>query len=446
MTDTGKMNFNPCSAPSELRITDMRFTDIVGAPMDCTILRIDTNQGISGYGEIRDFSNRFYALQLKRLLLGENPCSINKIFRKIKQFGGHGRQGGGVSGIETALWDLAGKAYGVPVYQMLGGKCRDKIRIYCDTDVDGKHSGADMGRALKKRMEAGYTILKMDLGIDLLIHVKGALNAPEDKLEKMREFSLRELSFGISEKSYADFMNLPHPFTGISITETGLDYLEDYVCQVRDAIGCEIPLAVDHIGHVGWQSCLKLAKRLEKYNIFWMEDCIPWFYTDQWKKLGMSTSIPMCTGEDIFGKEGFRPLIENRAVSVIHPDVLTAGGISETMKILEMAEEGGIAAAVHMAETPVGCMAAASVCAAAGDNLIAMEYHAHDVPWWRDLVLDSRGPEVENGWLALADKPGLGIERLNDEVLKEHMNPKRPGLWADTEEWNHEWSHDRIWS
>lgn len=434
------------SAPSQLKITDMRFVDIVGAPMDCTIMRIDTNQGISGYGEIRDFSNKFYALQLKRLLLGENPCNINKIFNKIKQFGGHARQGGGVSGVEVALWDLAGKAFGVPVYQMLGGKSREKIRIYCDTDVSGKHTGADMGAALKDRMDHGFTMLKMDLGVDLLVHMDGALNAPLGYVEQLRAFDQEELSFGISNKSFADFMSVPHPFTGVSITELGLDYLEDYVRQARQMIGYEIPLSIDHIGHVNYQSCLKLAKRLEKYNIFWMEDCVPWFYTQQWKLLSDSTVVPMCTGEDIFGKESFRPLIEERAVSVIHPDVLTAGGISETMKILDMARDGGIAAAVHMAETPIGCMAAASVCLAAGDNLLAMEYHSHDVPWWKDIVKGGNGPVVEQGWLTVDDKPGLGIEDLDDEVLKEHLNPKRPGLWKSTEEWDHEWAHDRIWS
>ena len=211
-------NVKMISRPSDLRITDMRFVDIVGAPMDCTILRIDTNQGLSGYGEVRDFSNKFYALQLKRLLIGENPCNINKIFRKIKQFGGHARQGGGVSGVEVALWDLAGKAYGIPVYQMLGGKNHDKIRIYCDTDVGGKHSGADMGRALKARMDAGFTILKMDLGVDLLIDIPGALSAPLGYVDRMRAFEQDELSFGISNKSFADFMSVPHPFTGLTIT------------------------------------------------------------------------------------------------------------------------------------------------------------------------------------------------------------------------------------
>ena len=198
---TCEANIKTASHPSGLRITDMRFTDIVGAPMDCTVLRIDTNQGISGYGEIRDFSNRFYALELKRLILGENPCCINKIFHKIRQFGGHARQGGGVSGIETALWDLAGKAYGVPVYQMLGGKCRDKVRVYCDTDVSGKHTGRDMGLALKSRMESGYTMLKMDLGVDLLVDVDGALNAPLGYVEQMRKHNREELSFGITPES-----------------------------------------------------------------------------------------------------------------------------------------------------------------------------------------------------------------------------------------------------
>ncbi len=121
---------NRCSNPSELKITDMRFVDIDGAPKRCTILRIDTNQGISGFGEVRDASSKTYALMLKSRILGENPCNVDKIFRKIKQFGGPSRQGGGVSGIEIALWDLAGKAYGVPLYQLLGGKFRDEIRVY----------------------------------------------------------------------------------------------------------------------------------------------------------------------------------------------------------------------------------------------------------------------------------------------------------------------------
>ena len=137
MEDILTGTFNRCSAPSELKITDMRFTDVVGAPMHCTLMKICTNQGIVGLGEVRDGGSRVYAEMLKSRILGENPCNVEKLCRRIRQFGGPARQGGGVSGIEVALWDLAGKAYGVPVYQMLGGKYRDRVRVYCDTDVEG---------------------------------------------------------------------------------------------------------------------------------------------------------------------------------------------------------------------------------------------------------------------------------------------------------------------
>lgn len=439
-------DYNRCSSPSELKITDMRFVDIVDAPMNCTIVRIDTNQGISGYGEIRDFSNKFYALQLKRLILGENPCNINKIFGKIKQFGYHGRQGGGVSGIEIALWDLAGKAYGVPVYQMLGGKSRENVRIYCDTDVDGKHSGKDMGRALKERMDKGFTFLKMDLGIDLLLDVENSINAPLGIVDKMKSFSQQELSFGITNKQFADFMNKPHSLTGISINENGLDYLENYLKEVRDIIGYEIPLAIDHIGHCNFQSIVKLAERIEKYNIAWMEDCIPWMHTNLWRELADKVNIPLCTGEDIYLADNFEELFESGSIHIIHPDVLTIGGISEVLKVTHTADKYGIATAVHMAETPIGCMAAAHASTAMNDTFLAMEFHSNDVPWWDSMVKDSKENIVQNGYITLTDKPGLGIDDLDDEVLKEHINPDRPGMWEDTSQWDNEWVHDRIWS
>ena len=128
-----EQNVNTNSRPSDLRITDMVTISLTGLPMNCILIRIDTNQGISGYGEVRDGASKTYALMLKSRIVGENPCNIDKIFRKIKQFGFHARQGGGVCAIEMALFDLAGKAYGVPAYQLVGGKFRDKILCYADT-------------------------------------------------------------------------------------------------------------------------------------------------------------------------------------------------------------------------------------------------------------------------------------------------------------------------
>ena len=440
--------------PSTLKITDLRFADIDGAPKRCTLLKIYTNQGLVGYGEVRDASSKTYALMLKSRLLGENPCNVDRIFHKIKQFGGPSRQGGGVSGIEIALWDLAGKAWGVPVWQLLGGKYRDKIRVYCDTDADGKENdGHAMGLALKKRMEMGFTFLKMDLGIGLLMDEPGAINAPLGFIEEMKQYAPHILNVqGGSvtadmvrkQKSY-DIVTTAHPFTGIHLTEKGLDILEKYVKDVREVIGYEVPLAIDHFGHVCVEDCIRFARRVEKYNIAWMEDMVPWMYTDQYLRLKNATTIPVCTGEDIYLKENFEPLVKGHAVSVIHPDILTCGGALELKKIADMADEEGVAVAIHMAESPIACMAAVHA-AAAMHNVLAMELHSVDIPWWQDLVKGLPKPLVQDGYITVPDTPGLGIEALNEELIAEHVHPEIPGLWEPTDEWNSEFSNDRIWS
>lgn len=440
--------------PSSLKITDMRFADIDGAPKRCTLIKIYTNQGLVGYGEVRDASSKTYALMLKSRLLGENPCNVDRLFHKIKQFGGPSRQGGGVSGVEIALWDLVGKAWGVPLWQLLGGKYRDKIRIYCDTDADGKdNDGHAMGLALKKRMEMGFTFLKMDLGIGLLMDEPGAINAPLGLIEDMKQYAPHILNVQggsvtadmVRQHRSYDIVTTAHPFTGIHLTEHGLDILEKYVREVREVIGYEIPLAIDHFGHVCVEDCIRFARRVEKYNIAWMEDMIPWMYTDQYLRLKNSTTIPVCTGEDIYLKEGFEPLVKGHAVSVIHPDILTCGGALELKKIADMADENGVAVAIHMAESPVACMAAVHA-AAAMHNVLAMELHSVDVPWWQDLVKGLPEPLVKDGFITVPDTPGLGIEALNEELIAEHVNPDIPGLWESTEEWNKEFSNDRIWS
>jgi len=448
----GSVNIN--SRPSQLKITDIRFTDIAGAPMPCTLMKIYTNQGLIGLGEVRDGSSRTYAEMLKSRILGENPCEIDKIFRRLKQFGGQARQAGGVCGVEIALWDLAGKAYGVPVYQMLGGKFRDKIRVYCDTDVSGKHSGKDMGEALKKRMEMGFTFFKMDLGIGILQHEKGALSAPLGFLDEPKENWAKNKSEDPVIKRYArnrnyDYYNIAHPFTGIHITEKGFDILEQYVNDVRNIIGYEVPLAIDHFGHICVEDCIKLCRRIEKYNIAWAEDLLPWQYTEQYVRLRNSTAVPICTGEDIYLKENFKPLLEKGGVSVIHPDLLSSGGILENKKIGDMAQDYGVAMALHMAESPIACMAAVHS-AAATENFLALENHSVDIDWWDDIVIrngnNGNGKLVQNGFIEISDKPGLGIDDYNDEVIKEHLNPRFPELWASTDMWNDEYSHDRLWS
>ncbi len=443
---------NTCSNPSELKITDIRVTNINGAPKHCILIKVYTNQGLVGYGEVRDASSATYALMLKSRLIGENPCNVDKCFRRIKQFGGHSRQGGGVSGLEVALWDLAGKAYGVPLYQLLGGKFRDTVRMYCDTDVDGKHTGTDMGHALKKRMEMGFTFLKMDLGIELMLDEPGCLNAPIGFLEDIKKYSMKAINHQKGSidmdmmlgKNYETF-TIPHHATGIHLTQKGMDYLENYVKEVRDVIGYEVPLAIDHFGHIAIEDCIAFARRLEKYNIAWIEDIAPWHYTNHFIKIANSTTVPVCTGEDIYLHENFEPLMAGGGVSVIHPDVLTVGGCLEMKKLGDMCDKYGVAMAIHMAESPIACMAAIH-CAAAIQNVLAVEYHSTDCPWWNNLAYGIDNPLIVNGFARVPEKPGLGIEALNEELIAEHIHEKYPGQWENTDEWNKEWANDREWS
>ncbi|MCS6848306.1 MAG: mandelate racemase/muconate lactonizing enzyme family protein, partial [Anaerolineae bacterium] len=229
-------NVRTYSRPSDLKITDVRAAALQLTPTGwmCPLIRIDTNQGIYGIGEVRDGASKNYALMLKRLLIGENPCNVDKLFRKIKQFGGHARQGGGVCAVEMALMDLAGKAYDVPCYMLVGGKFRDKVRMYCDTP--NEPTGEAMGQKLQERIAKGFTFLKMDVGIEMLAGIPGALCAPAG----MRETR-----------------TVMHPFTHIRLTEKGIRILVEYVAQVRSVIGDEIPLAVDHFGHIGVEDCLR---------------------------------------------------------------------------------------------------------------------------------------------------------------------------------------------
>ena len=357
-------NVNSNSKPSDLKITDLRVAVVGRAPFTCPLIRIDTNQGVYGLGEVRDGASKNYALLLKSRILNENPCNIDKIFRKLKQFGGHARQGGGVCAIEMALWDLAGKAYNVPIYQMLGGKFRDKIRCYADTteSPDPKL----YGQRLKARHEQGFTWLKMDLGVDLVQNVPGAVTRPDGQ------------TLGGGDRTV-------HMFTGIELTHKGVEKMGEYVAAVREQVGMDVPLAADHFGHIGVNSCIRLGKELEKYNLAWLEDMIPWQYTDLLKKITDAVDIPILTGEDIYLKEPFIELCRNHAVDIIHPDLATSGGILETKKIGDAAQEFGVPMAMHFAGTPVSCMANVHV-AAATENFLVLENHSVDVPWWSDLV------------------------------------------------------------
>ena len=420
--------FNTNSSPSQLKITDMRIAVVGHGSWRWPIIKLYTNQGLVGLGEVRDGASARYALMLKSRLLGENPCDVDRLFRKIKQFGRHGRLGGGVCGVEMALMDLAGKAWGVPCYMLAGGKYRDMVKVYADTP--SLADPEEMGKALKGRMEQGFQFLKMDIGAWIAADHQGGI---------------------VNRQNLVESASLMHPFTSIQVTDYGIEKMCEYVAAVRSIVGYEIPIASDHFGHMGVENCIRIGKALDKFTLAWYEDMIPWQFTDQWIRLKQAVDTPVCTGEDIYLKEGFEPLVEARAISVAHPDLATSGGILETKRIGDYCFEAGIGVALHQAGSPVVAMANVH-CAATIENFIALEMHSVDLPWWDGLVTGLEGGFAQNGFVNVPDAPGLGIE-LNEEAIEEHLNREPTshaiypeGLFEPTDEWNELDAHDRTWS
>jgi L-alanine-DL-glutamate epimerase-like enolase superfamily enzyme len=422
---------NRSSSPSDLKITDMRYAVVMNGHARCPVIRIDTNQGIYGLGEVRDGGSYRYAMFLKSRILGMNPCSVEMVFRRIKQFGFHGRQAGGVCAVEMALWDLAGKAYNVPAYQLLGGKFRDRVRLYADTP-QGNNEAEFVARIQKRLNEEGFTFMKMDFGIELL---KGQKDTASNSnfWDIGRQWTNEPMSYGGTE----------HQLTQIQLTDKGLEILANRVALVREKMGYEIPLASDHYGHFDHNNAIRLGKAVEKYRLAWLEDMIPWRFTDHIKMISDAIETPVTTGEDIYLKEEFIKLIDARAIDIVHPDLASSGGLLETKKIGDYAEEKGVAMAMHFAGTPVSFMANVH-CAAATHNFMALEHHSVDVDYWMSLV-KTKKPMVEKGFAIVPDSPGLGIE-LNDEVVKKHLDPENTSYFAPSSEWDKDRSWDRLWS
>ena len=425
-------------APSDLKITDMRYavTTVLGRT---AIIRIDTNQGIYGLGEVRDGADERYALMLKSRILGQNPCNVEQIFKSIKQFGGPARQAGGVCAVEMALWDIVGKAYNVPAWQLLGGRYRDNVRLYADTPE--AESPAEQKRLINYRInDQGYTWLKMDVSIGELKGKPDTL--VNDKFWKNEKGDLKQWG----GNNYMSYSNTLHPFTQIQITEKGLEELQRIVEGVRSLIGYEIPLSTDHYGHFDYNNGIRLGKALDKYRLAWLEDIVSWEYTDQWKTMTAALETPTLTGEDIYLLKNFKPLIDAKAVDIVHPDLASSGGLLETKRIGDYAEEHGIAMAMHQAGTPVSFMSNVH-CAAATQNFLALEHHSVDLPWWESMVKTTDGRKlITKGYANLPlTAPGLGIE-LNDDVVKAHLHATDKSYFAPTPQWNEKRSHDRIYS
>jgi L-alanine-DL-glutamate epimerase-like enolase superfamily enzyme len=396
---------NKLSAPSDLRITDMRALT-VAANFDYPIIRLDTNQGVYGLGEVRDAGDKSSALMLKQFVVGRNPLNISAILRTVRPYAWHGRQGGGYSSIDLALHDIVGKVFGVPVWRLLGDKYRDRVRMYCDT-VSSRDPKLYAQR-MQRRKAAGYTFFKMDLQTQQLIGDRpGAVD-----------------SRGVA-------------------TSKGLQMLCEYISAIRDVIGYEAPLAADHFGSLDVNDSINYARAFEPFRLAWAEDILQVGTLNRgdaplnwraYKQIKSMTSTPLGGFESLFGlEEGYKNFLDNGAIDVIHPDPGTSGQCLETKRIADYAGQYGIPTAIHMAGSPLGTMGAVHTVATV-ENFLAMECHAVDfMSWWQELVTGVPKPFIDKGYITVPDTPGLGIE-LNEPVVKEHL--RYPGYFEPTTNWD----------
>jgi L-alanine-DL-glutamate epimerase-like enolase superfamily enzyme len=419
------------SQPSALKITDLRYA-VVCSNYDYPIIRIDTNQDVYGIGEVRDAGHAENALQFKSMLLGQNPCHVDMIFRAIKHFGNWGREGGGVSGIEIALWDLVGKIYGVPCYQFLGGQYRDRVRIYADTPQPPEPTPEAYAERVRGRQAMGLTFIKFDIGPHILEGTKdGTIGQPTR-----------------FEHALGKRWRAPGTGQGSKLTDKGIARMAEVAAAVREAVGWEVSLCIDHFGHgyLTAKEVIRLGHALEPYGLAWMEDPMPWWDIAGHRRVTEAIRVPTAAGEELYLWDGFREMIETRAVDIVHPDLLTAGGMAETKRVADYAERYGLPTALHFAGSPIAFMANLHT-AAAIPSFVALEHHGLDLPFWQDLVTGLPDPLIEEGYVHVPDKPGLGVD-LNEEGIRANLRPPS-GLFEPTDAWNTPklgfWQPDRRW-
>ncbi|MBI4551231.1 MAG: mandelate racemase/muconate lactonizing enzyme family protein [Candidatus Latescibacteria bacterium] len=385
-----------------MKITDLKCAVLGQNP----IIRITTDAGISGFAEVEASKSYLkpHVLFYQRFIIGEDPTNVERVMLKIRRLGSFKPWGSAVSAIEMALWDLAGKAAGLPVYRLLGGKVRDRVRVYNGgvrsgmTDYSPAAYADDMARM--KAATEGFTIIKQGVGF----HSPMPGHVPD-------------FFYGQQDGSLARRGPL---------TERGLKHVIACVEAMKNVLGDEIGLALDC--GPGWMvpDAIRLAKALEPLNVMWLEDLItgdyvPYVSADLYREVTHGTSTPIHTGEQIYLRQNFQDLIEKHAVNIIGPDPCDIGGIAELKWVAEYADLHSILIAPHgVGNGLLGLAALVQVAATLPHNYIAFEYPVGNPEWWYDIVEGLPDPIVKDGFIEVWDRPGMGVE-LNARAARKYL-------------------------
>lgn len=389
-----------------MKITDLKCAIIGKNP----VVRVVTDEGICGYGEAEGSKPYLkpHVLFYRDLILGKDPTDVERVMLGIRRMGGFKPWGSAVSAIEMALWDIAGKAAGVPVYKLLGGKIRDRVRVYNTAAPfpmkdSSPESYADNVRKTRD-MEEGFTIIKRGVAF--------------------HSGMVREVP-GFFYNEVDPSANHPHPNRGL-MTERGLNHVIACAEAMKEALGDETGLALDCGPGIMVPDAIRLARALEPLNIMWLEDMLtgdytPYVLADLYRQVTESTSTPIHTGEQIYLRQHFKELFEKQAVNVVGPDPADVGGIAELKWIAEYADLHGILMAPHgVLDGLIGLAAHVQVAATLPQNYIAFEYPGANPDWWYDIVTGLPSPIVKDGFVEVWDAPGLGIDFI-EAAARHHL-------------------------
>jgi len=395
-----------------MKITELKCAIIGQNP----VVRIVTDEGICGYGEAEASKPYLkpHVMFYRDYILGKDPTDVERVMLGIRRLGSFKPWGSAVSAIEMALWDIAGQAAGVPVYKLLGGKIRDRVRVYNTASpfpMEGSSPEAYADNVLKtKQMEEGFTIIKRGVGF----HSRMVQDIPD--------FFYGETIPGAT-----------HTHRGL-LTEKGFKHIVACAEAMKEVLGDEVGLALDCGPGMMVSDAIRLAQAVESLNLMWLEDMItgdytPYVLAELYRQVTESTSTPIHTGEQIYLRQHFKDLFEKQAVNVVGPDPADVGGIAELKWIAEYADLHGILMAPHgVLDGLIGIAAHVQMAAALPQNYIAFEFPGANPDWWYDIVTGLPDPIIKDGHVEVWDSPGLGIEFLEEEA-KRYLSEEDEGFF-----------------
>ena len=353
-------------------------------PFPWVLVRVKTDSGIVGTGEAYHGAGVHQIAvdtRLTRALIGQNPLDVDKLFRDMMgSMSASGYYQGAVmsaiSGIEMALWDIAGQALGCPIWQLLGGRFRDRVRVYNDCNAGEEENSQSYAQKAKEVEARGFSAIKFDI----------------DPLPDRRD-----------------------PYNRC-ISNDHIHHFVEVVTTIREVLDPNTDLAIDAHWAYAPVDIIKVAQAFEPLDLLWLEDPVPAENVEAMKKVKEASRTPICTGENFYTRFGFRELIHTQAADIVSPDMAKAGGLAEGKRIAEMADLYYMPLAPHNICGPIGTVAMTHVCAAV-PNFLALEFHHLDNAVWENLVVE--GPLIEDGHIATRETTGLGVT-LNEDVAREN--------------------------